>query len=158
MVRICRRWTPGEDELIRVAAGANKAPRGYTADDFRAGDRHLPKVVDPGREGRRIRGPPPRRGGADRPDLPRCSAARASDRRAVEGEEAMTALGPQGRRAAARIVELERENAELRAALAVAQRGAERAVEDGRRQERAQQARTMSGRVPSILTTLGGDR
>ena len=48
MVRICRRWTPGEDELIRVAAGANKAPRGYTADDFRAGDRHLPKVVDPG--------------------------------------------------------------------------------------------------------------
>lgn len=60
--------------------------------------------------------------------------------------------------AAARIVELERENAELRAALAVAQRGAERAVEDGRRQERALQARTMSGRVPSILTTLGGDR
>ena len=38
--------------------------------------------------------------------------------------------------AAARIVELERENAELRAALAVAERDAERAVEDGRRQER----------------------
>lgn len=79
------------------------------------------------------------------------------------GVPAIAAAHLEAAREAARVHDLERENAELRAHVADlehelrrAQRDLDAAREAGARDERARQAKTHGGRLPSILTPGGG--